>query len=653
MTNEKGLFAQADPGIVSGSTIERKKMSTKTSFKRIALVAAVSLGLGGLTSVAPANAVISSFYVHAKSASGGVVKCTETLVSNASTTITSGGGTCLSDALTPAGTGIWTNEDGFVGTIASNTTPAGGTVATLSAASPAQAATATAWYEGTIATTTVASGVVANAISGMTVVAGANAAFNLRGDAVATVNAGAKASIGGQIISSAVNTALTTDQGLILPFTAPVTGGTYTVAIQVKDAAAYAATDPIINFTLTVLAAPAYSYVTTKLATGTGACTSGAATSLSFAKTATATLLGSICITTNDSSGTPITGVPIEVTVTGPGLISVINGGQANAGATRVAARSATDNASVSTYAIGITADGTSGSATVTISSGTTVLATQAVTFYGDAASIVATQNHKIGNTSGGALGTSTNNPTGADSANLPAVILSIRDKDGNLVPGLTTTQVRATSSDTSVMSELIAITAQGSATAGNQITGTYNTQVNAVANTSGKKATLTFKVYNADNAVIATSAPITYTLGGSVATVALSLDKASYSLGSTAVATLTAKDSAGNAAKDGILATTLTDALTSSLAVNKALFGASVDFIGGVATVSFNAPSVTGAWTVSGTTGQGPSADKAKALTASATVSGGNDAAIASLISKINALSKLIAKIQKRLGIK
>jgi hypothetical protein len=55
MTYEKGLFAQADPGIVSGSTIERKKMSTKTIYKRIALVAVTALGAGVL-SVAPANA---------------------------------------------------------------------------------------------------------------------------------------------------------------------------------------------------------------------------------------------------------------------------------------------------------------------------------------------------------------------------------------------------------------------------------------------------------------------------------------------------------------------------------------------------------------------------------------------------------------------
>jgi len=36
--------------------IERKQMSTKTTFKRIALVAVAALGLGVVSSVAPATA---------------------------------------------------------------------------------------------------------------------------------------------------------------------------------------------------------------------------------------------------------------------------------------------------------------------------------------------------------------------------------------------------------------------------------------------------------------------------------------------------------------------------------------------------------------------------------------------------------------------
>ena len=47
---------QADLEKVSRSTTERKSMSTKTTIKRIALVAVSALGLGVLSSIAPANA---------------------------------------------------------------------------------------------------------------------------------------------------------------------------------------------------------------------------------------------------------------------------------------------------------------------------------------------------------------------------------------------------------------------------------------------------------------------------------------------------------------------------------------------------------------------------------------------------------------------
>ena len=50
---------QAESGIVLGSTIERKQMSTKTTFKRVALVAVAALGFG-VMSVAPSNAANSA-----------------------------------------------------------------------------------------------------------------------------------------------------------------------------------------------------------------------------------------------------------------------------------------------------------------------------------------------------------------------------------------------------------------------------------------------------------------------------------------------------------------------------------------------------------------------------------------------------------------
>jgi trimeric autotransporter adhesin len=52
MTYEKAVLVQAELRIVRGSTNERKHMSTKTTFRRVALVAVAALGLGVL-SVAP------------------------------------------------------------------------------------------------------------------------------------------------------------------------------------------------------------------------------------------------------------------------------------------------------------------------------------------------------------------------------------------------------------------------------------------------------------------------------------------------------------------------------------------------------------------------------------------------------------------------
>ena len=56
MTYERAFIAQADLRIVRGSTNERKHMSTKTTFKRIALVTVAALGFGMVASVSPASA---------------------------------------------------------------------------------------------------------------------------------------------------------------------------------------------------------------------------------------------------------------------------------------------------------------------------------------------------------------------------------------------------------------------------------------------------------------------------------------------------------------------------------------------------------------------------------------------------------------------
>ena len=59
ISDEKAFLSQADLGKAPRSTIERKQMSTKTSIKRIALVAVSALGFG-LVSGVPANAAAAS-----------------------------------------------------------------------------------------------------------------------------------------------------------------------------------------------------------------------------------------------------------------------------------------------------------------------------------------------------------------------------------------------------------------------------------------------------------------------------------------------------------------------------------------------------------------------------------------------------------------
>jgi len=373
----------------------------------------------------------------------------------------------------------------------------------------------------------------------------------------------------------------------------------------------------------------------------------GGVQSINTAQTAAANAAASIKVTTANSAGTSLTATQtITVTVSGPGTLALSTDNNNVASQGRALTGVAGNNM------IAVFGDGTAGTSTVTISQGTTVIATKTVTFFGAVATLTAKQNHKIASTAGGTLGVGTAAPTSADIANTPAVVLTAKDALGNAVPGLTIT---ALSSDTTVMSSAITV-AGVTATPGN-----YNAAVTSAANTSGKTATLTFRVMSGTT-VLAASAPVTYTLGGSVATVALSLDKTSYSAGAPAIATLTLKDSSGNAAFDADHTTILSGALATSLSVVKALqFNATtnttVSSLGGVSTVAFNAPgTASAAWIVSGTTGAGPSVDSAKALSVTASVTDATAALVTmidALNAKIVALNALIAKIMKKLGVK
>jgi len=419
-----------------------------------------------------------------------------------------------------------------------------------------------------------------------------------------------------------------------------------------------------VSATITWGATPAVAAGTTTsvLNTTTGTTATGSDATVLVSKSL-ATQAANVIVTVKDQAGNALNGQTVSATITGPGLISAITGANAGTGSAR--ATSVTLASSVNVASINVNADGTSGVGTIEVKVGSTVVATETVSFYDSPATVTAVQNHKVLSSAGGAAGITpaASAGTGADIANTPSVILTVLDKNGLKVSGLTTTQISAVSSDTTVMSETITLAESDGSGAANTTKNNYNVQVSSVAKASGSTATLKFKVVvSASAGTFVESAPLTYTLGGAPAAVTVAMNKTSYTPGEAAQVTLTLKDSSGNAARDGDHTNILTAALSSNLGITGSLAynatATTVSSLGGVAVAKVNAPATGGTWTVTGTTGTGPSttAEKGKALTASASVvseTAGLLTQIDALNAKIVALNALIAKIMKKLGVK
>jgi hypothetical protein len=289
--------------------------------------------------------------------------------------------------------------------------------------------------------------------------------------------------------------------------------------------------------------------------------------------------------------------------------------------------------------------------------SGSTLLATETVTFHGLPATVTVVQNHKIGSINGEQLGASAANPTGADIDNTPAVIVSVKDAGGLPVSGQTVTAV---SSDATVMASAITCTESDGTGVGDAYAGegSYNCFVTSVANPtgSGKTATMTFRVPNGiTSGVFVSATPVTYTLGRDPASVKLSTDKATYAPGEKMTLTVSALGSDAKAAADDIYTNLLSAAgLSGSTSLGGTLPGASVATVNGVKTYTLYAPLVSGTFTISGAQGADTGTGLGAAITTSFTVGSNSEmqavtTLINSLIAKINALNKLVIKIQKK----
>ena len=344
----------------------------------------------------------------------------------------------------------------------------------------------------------------------------------------------------------------------------------------------------------------------------------------------------------------------ISATITGPGLLA-IGTTQQTAGVGR-AVSSSTLAAGTGTAFISVYADGTPGVATITITSGTTTVATEKVTFYGAATKYTATAN----------IVAAANGTTSTD-----VVTVCATDAAGIAVPnetvyGFSGDTTVATMAETSDATEATAIVESGTSMANHvaaTAVGCVGFSISALSQTTKSSVVLTFG--NASTIAASTVSTTATVLVGSVAatTTTLSADKSTAKPGEAVKLTLSFKDSVGRPVAYGPGTATLAAALTSSSSLGTAtLFGTDNISKTGSTVQTVYAPLSAGPVTVAGTTGAGGSTYVATlggglAVSTSFTVVDANQTSIMTQIDALNAkivaLNALIAKIMKKLGVK
>ena len=369
-------------------------------------------------------------------------------------------------------------------------------------------------------------------------------------------------------------------------------------------------------------------------------------------------------------------GHTVTASVTGAGFVLTdVAGGAANGTARSESQVLVTGNENVAW--IHISGDGTAGTGTIGITvtdvaTGTsTALPSKTVTFYGAVTAISAAATFTVGK-AGQNVGTATAGRLTANELGLgvttitttstPAFVVTTKDSGTRNstaanVPTVISSDANVATGGTCVLDTFADVDYSATPSAGGTTSvGVYNCNWSAAANAvSGAKATLTARI--ADPASTTggfLTTTVAVTIGGSISTETVSLDKTAYAPGEAMLITRTAKDSAGNPVFDG--------AASGAITFNKPAGGTAVGaglYIGGVSASSTTlakskifAPSIAGAFSANMTGGDAA----ATVRTASASVTDANAGLLTqidALNAKIVALNALIAKIMKKLGVK
>jgi hypothetical protein len=344
-------------------------------------------------------------------------------------------------------------------------------------------------------------------------------------------------------------------------------------------------------------------------------------------------------VTLRNTSGAASNGNTVSASVAGSGLVIVNTTTAAAVGNVRTQSLVLTG---ANIAYVHISTDGTAGPGTITISvtdavsGATTVLGTKTVTSYGTNTAITATANYTIGKAGGAVTGSNATAPAETSVATTPAVVVHLTDAAGNAVLGATVAEV---SSDVTVVNSDTSGTSCGQDDGTVSGLGYYNCKfTTATSAASGKTATLTFRTNPSGDGVTFLTATVPITIGGSVSTETIALDKTSYTPAQAMTVTFTGKDSAGNPVYDGAAS----PAVTSSKLVGGTLPGAS-QYVGGTKASGTNklfAPAISGDFTLFATSGN----TALTPLSVTATVTGGTTGGLSAADSAAIAAAKAAA---------
>ena len=611
------------------TTNERKQMSTKTNFKRIALVAIAALGMGVLSSV-PSQAVGNSDLLT-------VVAGTQNTTAAGGTTVADSGTAASATFSYLAGAAL----DTYTLTISLKSSPTGNTslpFLLLDTHSVGAAATAAASPVDTDA--------VVGALSAKNDTFTANSSVFVRntGSAVAAVSAKFRVMMFNPTLAGTYVVNITSD---------PSVAGS-------SDSVAATGTDVTITVSAaTTAASSTYSKAQLNLgATWQGVSTAaGVDSSVAVANTASTTAKAVIRVVLADALDVKTYANESLTVTTSVGTVGLLSAGSLGKSVVLNYTPGATGTD------IGIYADGTAGTATITISSTNVTFGAKTVTFYSTtSAKIVATKK---------------SNTMGVGS-NASVVLGKATDANGNVVGAdATSTGVYAYSSNTAVVSD------SGTACV-------YNTtwQIHECALTGVTAGTANITLRNSATAGAASTVNsaevITVTVSTGVPTsLKMEWNKTTYAPGEKAVLSVWAVDAAGKpvppqtisnlingsyigtsaAFVAGSSATTVglpNTAVSYELKTRSALLGDSTPSTEPTNQITVYMPFAGGSVSVSATGGASlPAAAQTVKVTATATVTDSGAAAlaavtalattVASLKTLITTLTNLVLKIQKK----